>query len=33
VLTDIRWTLVVTATGSLASAAGLFALVYKAAVS
>ena len=29
-LTDMRWTLGITATGSLATAAGVFALVYKA---
>jgi hypothetical protein len=29
-LTYMRWTLAVTATGSLATAAGVFVLVYKA---
>jgi hypothetical protein len=31
-LTYMRWTLGITATGSLATAAGVFALVYKAVV-
>jgi hypothetical protein len=32
-LTSMRWTQGITATGSLATAAGVFALVYKAVVS
>jgi hypothetical protein len=31
-LTYMRWTLGITATGSLATAAGVFALVYKAVI-